>query len=298
MDRVDLKLGFDCNNHCLFCVQGDKRLHETVRPIEQIEADLAKGRERGAVELVVTGGEPTVQPHVLKVIALARRLGYERVQVQTNGRRFHYEVFCKAAVAAGATEFSPSLHGSTAEIHDALTVAPGSFKQTVRGIEHLVGMGQMVITNSVITSTNYKDLPALAKLLVALGVSQIQFAFVHILGSAEDNASWLVPRKWEVMPYVYEALDVARAAGVRSMTEAIPFCLMKGYEDHVAEDVIPDTLIFDAGNTIDDYGAYRRDEGKMRGPRCSECLYVSRCEGPWKEYPELFGWDEFVPVLE
>jgi len=296
MERVDLKLGFDCNNHCLFCVQGDKRLHEKARPMEQIEADLAEGRERGALELVVTGGEPTLQPHLLEVIALARRLGYQRVQVQTNGRRFHYEVFCDAAIAAGATEFSPSLHGSTAEIHDALTEAPGSFRQTVRGIEQLVARRQTVITNSVITRTNYQDLPALARLLVRLGVSQLQLAFVHILGTAEENASWLVPRKREVMPFVREALEVARAAGVRSMTEAIPHCLMAGYETHVAEDVIPDTLIYDAAHTIDDYGAYRRDEGKKRGPRCGGCRYVARCEGPWKEYPELFGWDEFVPV--
>ena len=40
-------------------------------------------------------------------------------------------------IAAGATEFSPSLHGSTAAIHDELTQAPGSFDQTVAGLKNL-----------------------------------------------------------------------------------------------------------------------------------------------------------------
>jgi hypothetical protein len=29
---------------------------------------------------------------------------------------------------------------------------------------------------------------------------------------------------------------------------------------------------------------------------CPECDWHASCEGPWREYPELFGWDEFVPV--
>ena len=296
MDRVDLKIGFACNNRCAFCVQGDKREREPPRPMEQIRADLEDGRRRGATGLVVTGGEPTVHSNVLDVIRLARKLGYTSIQVQTNGRRFHYDLFARAAVEAGATEFSPALHGSTERIHDGLTLSPGSFRQTVKGIENLVRLDQVVITNSVITSTNYTDLPALAELLVDLGVSQFQLAFVHILGSAEKNASWLVPRKWEVMPFVYRALDIGEAAGVRCMTEAIPYCLMEGYEDFVAEDVIPDTLIFDADNTIEDYGAYRRDEGKAKRPECAACRFTDRCEGPWREYTELFGFDEFKPM--
>jgi len=25
-------------------------------------------------------------------------------------------------------------------------------------------------------------------------------------------------------------------------------------------------------------------------------VYFARCEGPWVEYPSLFGWDEICPV--
>ena len=108
--------------------------------------------------------------------------------------------------------------------------------------------------------------------------------------------AWLVPRKSEVMPFVKAGLDVGLRAGVRCMTEAIPFCFLRGYEDCVAERIIPRTAVFDADVTLEDYTAYRQTEGKAKGPMCKRCLYFDRCEGPWTEYPALFGWDELCPV--
>jgi hypothetical protein len=39
-------------------------------------------------------------------------------------------------------------------------------------------------------------------------------------------------------------------------------------------------------------------QGKSKRAECRSCRWDARCEGPWKEYPELFGWDEFRPVRE
>ncbi len=296
MQRVDIKIGFSCNNRCLFCVQGDKREHHGPRPAERIREDLREGRRAGATAIVITGGEPTMQRSLRATVRAARALGYRTVQVQTNGRLLAYERLCQQLVDDGANEFSPALHGSTARIHDGLTRAPGSYDQTVAGLRALVALDQRVITNTVITSHNFRDLPALARLLVDLGACQYQFAFVHILGTAAEHRENLVPRKGDVMPFVKEGLDLGRAAGVRCMTEAIPYCLMGGYEEHVAERIIPVTRVFDADQTVRDYTAYRLAEGKVHGPPCEACALTDRCEGPWREYPELYGWDEFTPV--
>lgn len=296
MDRVDIKLGFSCNNCCEFCVQGNKRALHGARPSHQVLLDLQQGREQGASEVVFTGGEPTLQKTLIPAIRAARALGYSSVQVQTNGRSLSYEPFCRTLIKAGATEFSPALHGATSATHDRLTRAAGSFNQTVAGIRNLTALGQRVITNTVITSLNYSELPQLAHLLVDLGVAQFQFAYVHIVGTAAANVDWLPPRKTDVLPFVYAGLDVGRAAQVRGMTEAIPFCLMRGREDCVAEQIIPPSMIYDADKVISDYGRYRRNEAKVKQDACQSCRWYSRCEGPWREYPERFGWGEMVPV--
>jgi MoaA/NifB/PqqE/SkfB family radical SAM enzyme len=295
--RIDIKIGFACNNRCEFCVQGDKRSQYGPRPVEQVRADLEEGRRRGASGIVITGGEPTVHANVLDVARLAREMGYDTVQIQSNGRMFSHRPFCEAAVAAGANEFALALHGASAATHDRLTRAPGAFRQVVLGIRNLVRLDQRVLSNTVITSLNYRELPDVARLLVQLGVHQYQFAFVHILGTAAKNASWLVPRKTDVMPFVKAGLDVGIRAGVRCMTEAIPFCFLPGYEAYVAEQIIPRTVVFDADVMLEDYTAYRQTEGKTKGPTCRPCVYFDRCEGPWVEYPALFGWDEVCPVV-
>lgn len=297
MQRIDLKVGFACNNRCLFCVQGDKRERYKPRTKEEIFAKLDEGRAGGARAVVFTGGEPTVHPDLVESVRYARAKGYDTVQIQSNGITFSDESYCEKLVDAGVTEFSPALHGFRPETHDALVQTPGAWKKVTQGIRNLAKLRQRLISNTVITKQNYRELPQLASLLVKLGVGQYQFAFVHILGSAAKNAASVVPRVSEVMPYVKRGLDVGRAIPVPCMTEAVPFCLMKGYEWAIAEHVfMPETAVFDAEYTIESYADYRWTEGKAKRAECKSCSKNAVCEGPWKEYPELYGWDEFVPV--
>lgn len=296
MMRADIKIGFLCNNRCKFCVQGEKRNVFGNKSKEEIKKNLKEAANKRIKGVVFTGGEPTLHQNFLELVKYAKFLKFEIIQIQTNGRRFAYKDFCKKTIEAGATEFSPALHGPNAKIHDFLTSFEGSFEQTVRGITNLKELSQTVLTNTVITSKNYKYLPQIAKLLVKLGVDQFQFAFIHLGGRAWENRNWICPKKSETMPYVKSGLDIGIKAGKRVMTEAIPYCLMGGYERYIAEKIIPDARIYDADFIVKNYTDYRREKGKAKGENCKKCKYFKICEGPWKEYPQLFGWEEFRPV--
>ncbi|MBI4655463.1 MAG: radical SAM protein [Elusimicrobia bacterium] len=296
--RIDLKIGFDCNNLCDFCAQGDKRSANKMRSLDEIKKILVNAKKQKILGVVFTGGEPTLHPDILDAVKFARGAGFNTIQVQTNGRKFAYYEFCAELKKAGATEMGPSIHGSRARIHDSLTHSKGSFRQVVQGIINSKKLGLFVLTNTVITSRNYQDLPELARLLVYLGVDQFQLAFIHMVGTAWKNRKWLVPEKSVVIDYVHKALDIGRTARVRCYTEAIPFCFMRGYEDCVAERIIPEGPVADAGFYLDSYGDYRRREGKIKHEKCRKCLYFKICEGPWKEYPEIYGWSEFKAVIK
>jgi MoaA/NifB/PqqE/SkfB family radical SAM enzyme len=148
----------------------------------------------------------------------------------------------------------------------------------------------------VVTAKNYRDLPALARLLVKLGVDQYQLAFVHIVGTAWENRKTIVPKKTAVLPYIRKALDAGIKSGAKCYTEAVPFCLMAGYEECVAESVIPEGPVADADFYLENYADYRRNEGKAKRPECKACRWFAACEGPWKEYTDMCGWVEFKPV--
>ena len=290
--RVDIKTGFSCNNNCLFCVQADNK-YKGNRPLEDIKKDLEDSRER-CEGVVLTGGEVTIRKDFFEIVEYAKSLGYKTIQIQTNGRMFSSLDFCKKTISAGATEFSPSIHGYCSEQHDFLTRADGSFNQTVKGIKNLKFLGQYVLTNTVVVKPNYRNLPDIARLLVKLGVDQFQLAFVHPMGNAWKNFDSMVPLISLAAPYIHKGLQIGINAGKQVMAEAMPYCQMEGYEKYVAEKVIPETEIRGQKyQNTNNFTKQRQTDGKSKFQQCIDCKYNSICEGPWKEYPEKRGNDEF-----
>lgn len=292
--RVDLKTGTSCNSNCVFCVIGDK-LFTGDRPFDDCLEELRASRAT-CDDVVFTGAEVTIRPDFLRLVSAARLLGYRNIQIQTNGRMFAYREFCERTVAAGANEFAPSIHGHLARLHDGLTRSPGSFDQIVQAIRNLRALGQRVVTNTVATRQNMRHLPALARMLVELGVAQFQIAFPHPTGHAETYFNGVVPRMRELAPYVREALQIGLDAGVDCMAEAMPYCQLPEYERQVAELYIPPTELAYDGFVVPDYAHDRMARGKTRFAQCASCRFEPMCEGPWREYPEHVGSDEFTPV--
>jgi len=295
MKRADLKVGFCCNNHCRHCVQGNKRERFGNKSLETIKKEL-KMASRGCGEVVLTGGEPTIHRDFLEIVRFAKKLGFILIQLQTNGRMLYYKKLCQEAIEAGVNSFVIALEGHCSRLHDYITTSEGSFNQAVTAILNLKSLKQYVAINSVISKLNYRHLPQMAEFFVSLGVDQYQFAFVHPSGNALENFYSIVPRMCLIQPYVKQGLDIGIKARKLVMTEAIPYCFMEGYEDYIGEKFIPETKIYDYKRVTDNFTQVRQKEGKSKGSLCRKCRYYRICEGPWREYPENFGWSEFIPV--
>lgn len=293
-NKLDLKTGFKCNNSCKFCVQAHKKQFGD-KPAEILKAYL-KESSRDFKSVVFTGGEITIRKDILELIDYARGCGYKDIILQSNGRMFAYKAFCIKAIEAGANMFAIAIHGHKPELHDYLTTSKGSFAQTYQGLKNLVSLNQSITTNTVITKSNYRHLPEIAKMLALLSVKSSQLAFPHMLGNAMKNYKSVIPKKSLIEPYVKAALDISTKYGARMMTEAIPYCFMNGYEKYVVEKYIPMTKIYDLDFTIENFTEVRKKYGKVKGKMCPACKYNDECEGPWREYPQLFGWSEFKAV--
>lgn len=297
--RVDIKTWFKCNNNCRFCVQAHKR-NLGAKTTEEIKEDLEAAYKNGCKGVVFTGGEVTIRPDVFEIVSYAKKLKFNIIQIQTNARAFYYKKFCEKIIEAGANEFAPALHGHTAELHDYLTQSPGSFKQITTGLMHLKNLGQKIVSNTVVVKSNYRHLPEIMKLLLKLGTSQHQFAFVHILGNAEKNFDNIVPYKSMAMPYIKRAVQIGINHNIFVMVEAVPYCLMQGYEKHVSDLYIPMTEIRDnrkySAAVVEDFTKVRKEICKIKISQCKECKYNLICEGPWREYPKKMGSSEFQPV--
>jgi len=245
--------------------------------------------------IVLTGGEPTIRKDLVRLVAAAHTIGYGPIQVQTNGRMLSYPNVLAALLAAGVTEVSPALHGPTAEVHDALTRAPGSFEQTLGGIRNAVDAGVTVVTNTVVQRGNLDVLVQTLEVLAGAGVRHAQMAMVHPVGTAAERFDEVVPRLDEAAPRVRRTFEAGRYLGLRVVVEAMPPCFLRGLEDAVVEDSIPETTVVDLDGEPMAFSEWRRGEGKAKGPPCTRCSRADRCEGPWREYPDAHGWRGYDP---
>lgn len=302
--KTDLKVGYACNNRCVHCVIADQRdgasarRGSTERTTREIVAEMVDARSKGHRILVLTGGEPTLRRDLTAILAAARELGFS-LHVQTNGRRFADKAFAERLASFKIT-CVVALHGDRADVHDAVTRAPGSFDQTVDGIRNLLATDQRVFVKVVLSRLNAGHVTAIVALAADLGVRLVNVAFPHALGEARRRFDQVVPRYAEVMPDLLSALE-AYGDRLDLGVEAIPFCLLPGYESHVTDQPFRDSCVAIEHRQLDDPAArdWREARAEMKGKpdSCRACRFDARCQGVWREYLDHFGGDELVPVV-
>jgi len=290
-NKVDVLCGYTCNNNCLFCfIKGRKTADGTTSQIKKILNNL---RAEGFSEVIFNGGESTIRRDFIELVGYASELGFPKVNVSSNGRMFCYKDFARKAAEAGLTNAIISMHGSNAKTHDMLTRVPGSFKQTMKGMDNLIGVGVKTMSNTTIAKQNYAELPQIVRLLSDLDLIWREFIFVHPGGAALQNFESVVPTLTEIAPSLRKAFDPKR--GFTNLgVESVPYCFMKGCEKFVVIQKMEARLV-GMDFQIADVNKSRREEAKIKSPGCSRCKYNDKCEGVWRAYAERYGLGELRP---
>lgn len=227
--RCWVRLTRVCNNRCLFC--HDSVLHDGSRsPVDQLEAEIRSGRGAGAERLILSGGEPTLHPSFIDLIAYGRARGYSWIQAVSNGRMFAYPGFVQRCLAAGLDEVTLSLHGHTPALHDRLVGVPGAFAQSLRGLDQLLAAGLVVSVDVVLTALNLPELPELLEFYLERGVREFDLLWLVPFGRAwQDRQRLFVPPATSLEP-LRRAMDLARGRGAVVWTNRLPPRLLEGHE--------------------------------------------------------------------
>ena len=94
--RLDLKVGYTCNNNCRFCVVADKRKFGDLTT-KELKKQMEEGRKT-CEDIVFTGGEPTIRKDIFELVRYAKKLKFDTIQIQTNGRMFASKKFCEKII--------------------------------------------------------------------------------------------------------------------------------------------------------------------------------------------------------
>jgi cyclic pyranopterin phosphate synthase len=211
MKDKEIKTGFPCNNSCKFCPYNWKTKRNSNKSIQQIKKELKEARWNFN-GVIFSGGEPPIREDIFELVSWAKKLGFRRIGIKSNGRMFAYKGFCQKIINSGANSFIISLHGHLKKLHDWLTSSPGSFEQTIQGIRNLKLLNQKVFSETVITKPNYRHLPQIAEFLIKLKVDHLQFKFPQPTGKALENSDSIMPKIPLVKPYLKEVLKIGKKA--------------------------------------------------------------------------------------
>jgi MoaA/NifB/PqqE/SkfB family radical SAM enzyme len=274
--KVIVNLTYVCNNHCTFCAVGT-RTQVDGHPTRQRE-HLQKYRRHGVRLLDIDGGEPTLNPELVPIVKFARKIGYERVHVTTNGRMLAYEDFAKKLVTSGVTSVAFSVHGPDQKTHAQQVGVAEAFEQTTQGIRNAVRLapeGVELGMNVTLTKGNHEKLPEMTQLAWDLGLRWLNVQFLTPFGRA---TKWVAPDTAHAARITMGVIDAWKDR-MKVQVINLPFCFMPGYERHLEGDVgkLSRHMVFVNNETVNlaDYLAERR----VRKPVCGPCPHRSFCGG-------------------
>jgi pyruvate-formate lyase-activating enzyme len=166
-----LLFGGPCNNGCPSCPNRDHWLDDRP-PALSHRIDEAR---RGRGWILLAGREPTMHARFLDVVARARGPDRRPVAVVTNGRRFSYLAFARAARRVGLAGASVKLFAPEKHAADRVARAPGAFAEALRGVRHLRALGlPRLELRAPLHHENLERFEDYAALARAEGVAQIR----------------------------------------------------------------------------------------------------------------------------
>lgn len=173
-----VRVGYRCNQDCGMCWQSrDWRGFGA----DQVRTWIEDFFAAGARDLLISGGEPTLDAELPEHIRFARTVGFTTITLETNAIRCGRDDYAKTLRDAGLTDAFVSLHSSDPRVSDAITRAPGTHGRTVAGIQRLLEAGVAVKLNAVMTNAALERLPELPGFIATTfgrpGISSLMLSY-------------------------------------------------------------------------------------------------------------------------
>ena len=164
---VQLDLTYRCNERCVHCYLDHEDYGEmSTAEIKHLLEEMA---EAGVFILTLSGGEIFLRKDFFEILEYARRKLTFCVKLKTNA------ILIREAEAArirdlGVESVQISIYSHRPEIHDAITLVPGSLKRSLDAARFLKSQGLRVILANVLMEQNVRDYQALRAMAAEMGL--------------------------------------------------------------------------------------------------------------------------------
>ena len=170
-----------CNLACRHCWLAP-RLDTTgnryaALPVELFETAIREAKPLGLSGVKLTGGEPLLHPHFVRLLEIVRREELS-LTIETNGLLCMPEIAAEIAKSPRRS-VSVSIDGADAETHEWVRGVPGSFAAARQAVSNLVAAGirpQVIFT---VMRGNAGQVDAIVHMAEELGAASVKFNVVQ-----------------------------------------------------------------------------------------------------------------------
>jgi AdoMet-dependent heme synthase len=166
---VQLDLTYRCNERCIHCyLDHDDHGEMTTAEIKNLLDQMA---DAGVFYLTISGGEILMRRDFFEILEHARARTF-CIKLKTNGVLIRQKE-AQRLRALGVESVQISIYSHRAEVHDAITMMPGSFRQSIEAVRLLREHGIHVVMANVLMIHNVQDYDGVQALAAELGAQFI-----------------------------------------------------------------------------------------------------------------------------
>jgi len=201
-----------CNFNCMWCYANTGYKEKIARkhmPKQRLDTLLKTLSESGLKQVTLSGGEPTVYPHLKHAIKKAKDLGFV-VHMNTNGYLLTRKL-AKELRRMGLSQIQINIDSINGETHDNVRGRKGSFRRAVQALKNAKAAGITCVSQTVLTRKNEKEITDIFRFARSHGIQRC--------------------RVWDMMPSEgcgLENFDIRPTNYVKSLEELTRFAEQTG----------------------------------------------------------------------
>ncbi|MFO0550529.1 MAG: radical SAM protein [Polyangiaceae bacterium] len=277
-----VKVGYACNENCTFCHTAD--LRELNDAAERVDWKIDRAKRLGYSMVVLSGGEPTIRPELMRWAARVAGHGLDFGLV-TNGLLLSYKNVTDELIERSRLRYVyMSLHGGEAKTHRSV-VRADTFAQAMGAIENLAGRIPDLTVNCVVTRANVDRLRGLVDAMLPFRGLTLKFSMTQPKGGGAHAFDVLVPDVEHCAERVVDAIRYGRekSGGALALAhDGLPFCLLPGLEDLYDDLKTHDFAVMIEADE-DDFVPVD-DVAKTHPAECEGCSLRGACPGLFRGY--------------
>lgn len=316
LKHIEINIWKACNNKCIFCMSSNSELWDVkFIDFEKLKDKLINYYNNWYISVGFLWWDVSIYPKIEDLFILCKKLWYKEINAISNAMVFSDYTFAEKVVRAWLTRINISIHSHKPEIEDYLTKIPNWLYKKIEAIKNFQKLHKewllksQLSVNIVLNQKNYKSiLKTVLFFNKKLLINDIRINFIWLDDMIKENWDELKLSYSDFIPYLKKLIYISLKENIRLTFDTIPHCIFykvgsdnyKGIiERFLWEDLDTITEIDWSNNDTNfNWKEKKKNLLKTQFNQCDKCIYKKNCQWVWKEYWEMYWWNEFEPILK